>query len=104
MAVKAAKEKQQRKSDAELLQGLSDLVAKSPDLDGVDLRVYVYLFCKLNFLEPVHVPQIEMAMELNKLQTHISRSLRKLIDAGVLLPGPEGTRASKWMLNRDFDK
>ena len=78
------------------------LVATSPDLDGVDLRVYLYLSAKLNFETPVHVPQVHLASVLERQKTHISRSLRKLVEVGVLIAGPNGTRASEWMLNPDY--
>ncbi|HEY1759419.1 MAG TPA: hypothetical protein VGG72_28865 [Bryobacteraceae bacterium] len=102
MALKKAREKAQSKSAEELRQGLGDFVAMSPNLDGVDVRVYVYLCGRLNFNEPVHVPQIEMATMLGRQQTHISRSLRNLVAAGVLVPGPNGNRASEWMLNPGY--
>jgi hypothetical protein len=102
MAVKKAKERAQPKSEEELRQGLNEFVAISRELDGVDVRVYLYMSIRLNFKEPVHVPQIELATMLGRLQTHISRSLRSLVAAGVLLPGPDGTRGSKWMLNPDY--
>ena len=103
MAMKTAREKKRLKTEEELRQGLADFVSISPNLDGVDVRVYVYLSFRLNFTEPVHVPQVEMATMLGRLQTHISRSLRNLVAAGVLVAGPEGTRASKWMFNPDYD-
>jgi predicted transcriptional regulator len=51
----------------------------------------------------VHVPQIEMATMLGRRQTHISRALRNLVAVGVLMPGQNGTRASEWMLNPDYE-
>jgi predicted transcriptional regulator len=103
MAVKKAKERSQSKSEEELLQGLNEFVAISRDLDGVDVRVYLYMSARLNFKEPVHVPQIEMATMLGRRQTHISRALRNLVAVGVLMPGQNGTRASEWMLNPDYE-
>lgn len=102
MAVQKAKKKAQSKPEEELRQGLGDFVSICPELDGVDVRMFLYLFTRLKFTEFVHVPQIEMAVMLGKRQGHVSRSLKKLVDVGVLLPGPEGTRASKWMLNPDY--
>jgi len=102
MAVKTARKKAKVTSEEALRIGLGDFVAMSPDLDGVDVRVYVYLSGRCNFHEPVHVPQIEMAAMLGRQQTHISRALRNLVAAGVLLPGPNGSRASEWMLNPDY--
>jgi predicted transcriptional regulator len=102
MAVKEGRQKQQQKSDAELREGLADFIAICTKIDGNDVRLYVFLSNRLNFTEPVFVPQVQMVAMLGKHQAHISRSLKKLVDAGVLLPGPEGTRASKWMFNPDY--
>lgn len=103
MAVKTAKEKKRLKTEEQLRQGLNEFVVFSNDLDGVDVRVYLYLSALLNFETPVHVPQIQMATLMGRQQTHISRSLRKLVSVGVLKSGPNGTRASEWMLNPDYD-
>jgi predicted transcriptional regulator len=104
MVVKAARGKQQSKSEEELRLGLADFVSICSEIDGNDVRLYVFLSNRLNFTQPVHVPQIQMAALLGKRQNHISRSLKKLMDAGILLPGPEGPRGSKWMLNPDYGK
>jgi predicted transcriptional regulator len=100
MAVKKVRVLQDLRTEAELRQVLDAFVATSRELDGVDVRVYLYMSGRLNFEEPVHVPQIEMSVMLDRRQTHISRALRNLVTAGVLIVGPEGTRGSKWMLSR----
>jgi predicted transcriptional regulator len=104
MAVHKLAKPKSAPTEAQLRQGLDAFVAVSRELDGVDVRVYLYVSGRLNFDEPVHVPQIEMAAILGRRQTHISRALRNLVAAGVLVVGPEGTRGSKWMLNRDCGK
>jgi predicted transcriptional regulator len=101
MAVKRSGKESSPQSEAELRQRIDAYVAMSRDLDGVDVRTYLYMSGKLNFDEPVHVPQIEMSVMLRRRQTHISRALKNLVTAGVLIVGPEGTRGSKWMLNRE---
>jgi hypothetical protein len=79
-------------------------VAMDPELDGVDLRVFLYLGTLLNFDEPVHHSQLELALCLGRRKEHISRAIRRLTEAGILVPGPEGNRASKWRLNPDYGK
>jgi hypothetical protein len=79
-------------------------VAMDPDLDGVDLRVFLYLCTVLNFDEPLHHSQLELALCLGRRKEHISRAIRRLTEAGILLPGPQGNRASKWKLNPDYGK
>ena len=104
MAVKTAdkKDRQDRTDDVKR-QELNEFVATSPNLDGVDVRVYLYLSALLNFREFLLVPQVQMASTLQRQKTHISRSIRKLVEVEVLIPGPNGTRASEWMLNPDFN-
>ena len=81
---------------------LNEAVAKNLDLEGMDLRVFLCISARLNFEKPVHVPQMEIAALLGKQRTHISRALRRLVEMGILLPGPGGTRTSEWMLNPDY--
>jgi predicted transcriptional regulator len=83
---------------------ICEAVAIHPDLDGVDLRVFLYLSAYVGFLEFVSVPQIQLATMLGRRKEHISRSIRKLTEAGILIPGPEGTRSSRWRLNPDYGR
>jgi predicted transcriptional regulator len=102
MASKADKSKtRHRKTDDGRRQELNEYVASSGKLDGVDVRVFLYLSSLLNFDEPVAVPQIQIAEILQRRKPHISRSIKNLVDAGVLVPGPNGTRSSELMLNPD---
>jgi hypothetical protein len=71
-------------------------------MDGVDLRVFLYLCARLDFEKNLHVPQIEMSVALDRRKPHISRSMKKLADEGVILPGPKGPRSSEWRLNPDY--
>ncbi len=74
------------------------------NLDGVDLRVFLYLSNRLGFEGFVCVPQIELATMLGRRKEHISRAIRRLVEAGVLIAGPKGTRTSEWRLNPDYGK
>jgi predicted transcriptional regulator len=102
MAVRKTTAKKGHATEHELRQGLNEYVSTSLDLDGVDLRVYLYLSARLDFESPAHVPQIEIAEALGRQKTHISRAVRNLVQAGVIVPGPDGTRASQWLLSRDY--
>ena len=75
-----------------------------PDLDGVDIRVFVYLSEKLSFESLTYHPQLELSVALGRRKEHISRAIRRLIEAGVLATGPKGTRASEWRLNPDYGR
>ena len=79
-----------------------EAMATNLAMDGVDLRVFLYLCARLNFEEPIHVPQIKMAGELDRRKPHISRSIKKLAEEGVILPSDKGPRSSEWRLNPDY--
>jgi hypothetical protein len=99
MAVKKAPE-----TTEEIRIRVSQAVAMNAELHGVDLRVFLYLSERLNFHEPVHVAQLELITMLVRRKEHISRAIRTLVEAGILIPGPKGTRSSEWMLNPDYGK
>jgi hypothetical protein len=105
MAVKGASEKVKHpKPDNVLRQELNEYVAACADLDGVGVRVFLYLCGLLDFEKFVAVPQVQIATVLGRQKTHISRAIRSLVGAGVLIAGPNGTRSSEWKLNPDYDK
>jgi hypothetical protein len=83
---------------------MHERLARDPELDGVDLRVFLYLSARVGFEEHLHIPQIELATALGRRKEQISRSIRKLVERGFILPSDEGSRASKWRLNPEFGK
>jgi hypothetical protein len=83
---------------------VSQAVAMDPDLDGVDLRVFLYMSPRLNFEDFIYQPQLELSVALGRRKEHISRAIRRLMEAGILVAGPKGTRASEWRLNPDYGK
>jgi hypothetical protein len=91
-------------TDSELRQSFIERVVICDQLDGVAVRVLFYLSGMLNFDEHVHVPQAKIAAEMLRDQGHISRAIRMLVESGALIPGPEGTRGSRWRLNPDFGR
>jgi predicted transcriptional regulator len=102
MAEKASTKTRHFVTEEAARRRLNEAVAMNLDLEGMDLRVFLYMSARLNFEKPVHVPQMEIAALLGKQRTHISRALRRLVEMGILLPGPGGTRTSEWMLNPDY--
>jgi predicted transcriptional regulator len=84
-------------------QRLQQFVAAHPDLDGVDVRIYVYLSSLLNFDEYLHVRQITVALFLKRNKTHISRSFKKLTELGIIEHSEDGPRASEWRLSTKFE-
>lgn len=81
---------------------LFEAVAIDPDLDGVDLRVLFYLLSNLDFENYLRAPQIEISVMLNRHPSHISRSIRKLQEKGIVIAGPKVGRSGTWRLNANF--
>jgi hypothetical protein len=83
-------------------QEATALMAADEDLDGVDLKVFLYLYSRLDFENYIRVPQVEIAEALHKRQQHVSRSIKKLEKKGILIPAPKIGRSSIWRLNAKY--
>jgi hypothetical protein len=79
-------------------------LAMDTALDGVDLRVFLYLTSCLDFENFLQVPQLEIAQALGRRRTHISRSMAKLKARGVVIAGPKVGRSAVWRLNPNYGK
>ena len=79
-------------------------LAMDTELDGVDLRVFLYLTSCLDFENFLQVPQMEIAEKLGRRRAHISRSMAKLKAKGVVIAGPKVGRAAVWRLNPKYGK
>src|SRR5580704_12117285 len=77
-------------------------LATDTELDGVDLRVFLYLTSCLDFENFLQVPQMEIAQALGRRRTHISRSMAKLKAKGVVIAGPKVGRSAVWRLNPNY--
>jgi hypothetical protein len=97
MAVKKGSE-----TTEQIRNRILDEVSNHPDLDGVDIRVFLHLFTRLNFDEFTHIPQIQISAALDRQKTHISRSVKLLTELGLIVPSEKGVRASEWKLNEKF--
>jgi hypothetical protein len=81
---------------------IGQLVAMDFELDGFDLRVFLYLCAELDFVSCILVKQIELSVTLGKRKEHVSRSMRKLATKGIILPGQQIGRSLQWRLNPDY--
>jgi hypothetical protein len=97
--------KRSAKTIDEVRASMHEALAIDPGMDGVDLRVFLYLSYKLNFETFTEVPRLEIASTLGRRKEHISRAMSKLKDKGVLIDGRKvGGRFVEWRLSRDFGK
>jgi hypothetical protein len=79
-------------------------LAMETELDGVDLRVFLYLTSCLDFENFLQVPQMELAEQLGRRRQHIARSMAKLKAKGVVIAGPKVGRAAVWRINPKYGK
>jgi hypothetical protein len=94
--------RQKTETQEQIRSRMNEAMATNLEMDGVDLRVFLYLSARLDFENYIHVPQIQMAIVLDRRKPHISRSIKKLTDEGLIIPGPKGSRSSEWRLNPDY--
>ena len=59
-------------------------------------RVFMYLNARLDFHNILRVPQLEIAKALGMHKQSVHKAVKKLVDLGILIPGPV---ASAWRLN-----
>ncbi|BCA80490.1 winged helix-turn-helix domain-containing protein [Desulfuromonas sp. AOP6] len=64
-----------------------DYLATCDSLTGADFKVFFKMLKALRHGNEVLVNQVGLAREMNLSQPNLSRSIRKLLDAGVILPG-----------------
>jgi hypothetical protein len=79
-------------------------LATDAELDGVDLRVFLYLTSCLDFENFLQAPQLEIAEALGRRKEHITRSMAKLKTKGVVIAGPKVGRSAVWRLNPNYAK
>jgi len=80
-------------------------LALDEELDGVDLRVFLFLSSEIDFENFTRVEQREIAGALKRHKEHISRSVRKLKAKSVILEAsPRVGRSAAYMLNPKFGK
>jgi hypothetical protein len=86
-------------------RGMIRKLAMEDDLDGVDLRVFLYLFARLDFRLYTLVEQREIADALGRRKEHISRSIRKLKAKEIIIEAtPRIGRSPSYALNPRYGK
>ena len=77
-------------------------IAKDKDLQGRTLRVFLYLCGILDFHNLIQIPQVEICKELDLKRSHVSLSIKILIDKGIILQGSKVGRSFAYRLNPDY--
>lgn len=78
------------------------LLTLAKNLTGEQLKVLLTLLADLDYENYIQVTQQDIAEKLNMQKTHVSRSVKALIDLGVVLEGPKVGRSKTYRLNEQF--
>jgi DNA-binding transcriptional ArsR family regulator len=82
-------------------EGLAN-VAKMDTLGGQELRLLIYLMSVLDFENYLRVSQVEVAKTLDMKQQAISRALKRLVEADILIEGPKVGNAKTYRLDANL--
>ena len=77
-------------------------VAADRDLNGETLRVWMYMLSRMGFENWVTFPQRDICESLGIQKSHVSRSIKKLTDKGLILKGPKLGRTTAYKLNSHY--
>jgi DNA-binding IclR family transcriptional regulator len=72
------------------------------DLSGADFRVMAALMARLDFENLIQVQQVEIAEHLGMQKQNVGRSIKRLVEMGILLEGPKIGRSRSCRLNPNF--
>ena len=84
-----------------MAQNGAEILAQS-NLSGNDFKVLMKLLSVLDYENLIQVSQAEIARELNMHRQHVQRSIKRLLDLGIL---PEGVKigiSRSYRLNPNF--
>ncbi|EGY2185584.1 hypothetical protein V7L46_004847 [Salmonella enterica subsp. enterica serovar 4,[5],12:i:-] len=81
-------------------QAALELLAKT--LTGEQFKVLMMLLASLDYENFIQVAQADIAEKLEMQKTNVSRSIKGLIDIGVIIEGPKIGRSKTYRLNPQF--
>ena len=81
-------------------QATLELLAKT--LTGEQFKVLMMLLASLDYENFIQVAQADIAEKLEMQKTNVSRSIKGLIDIGVIIEGPKIGRSKTYRLNPQF--
>ncbi len=84
-----------------MAQSAWDMIATA-DLSGADFRVMAALMARLDFENLIQVQQVEIAEHLGMQKQNVGRSIKRLVEMGILLEGPKIGRSRSFRLNPNF--
>lgn len=81
-------------------QAALELLAKT--LTGEQFKVLMMLLASLDYENFIQVAQADIAEKLEMQKTNISRSVKRLINLGVIIEGPKIGKSKSYRLNPHF--
>ena len=84
-----------------MAQNGAEILAQS-NLSGNDFKVLMKLLSVLDYENLIQVSQAEIARELNMHRQHVQRSIKRLLDLGIVLGGVKIGISRSYRLNPNF--
>ena len=84
-----------------MAQNGAEILAQS-NLSGNDFKVLMKLLSVLDYENLIQVSQANVARELNMHRQHVQRSIKRLIDLGIVLEGVRIGISRSYRLNPNF--
>ena len=84
-----------------MAQNGAEILAQS-NLSGNDFKVLMKLLSVLDYENLIQVSQADVARELNMHRQHVQRSIKRLIDLGIVLEGVRIGINRSYRLNPNF--
>ena len=84
-----------------MAQNGAEILAQS-NLSGNDFKVLMKLLSVLDYENLIQVSQADVAGELNMHRQHVQRSIKRLIDLGIVLEGVRIGISRSYRLNPNF--
>ena len=72
------------------------------ELTGEQFKVLMLMLADLDYENFIQVAQADIADTLGMQKTHVSRSVRALLEVGVIFEGPKVGRSKTYRLNEQF--
>lgn len=84
-----------------MAQNGAEILAQS-NLGGNDFRVLMHLLSVLDYENLIQVSQVDIARELNMQRQNVQRSIKRLIELGIILEGVKIGVSRSYRLNPGF--
>lgn len=83
------------------MDGLHKLVM-TPGVGLQEIKVFTAIFKRLDYENFIHVAQTDLVAETGMAKPNVSRSMKKLIEVGAIIPGPKVGRSATYRLSPEI--